>query len=247
MPDGGILSLAIVCEADADRAIATGLTDRVLCAHAEWIEPVVLDAYREWRGLSAGEPYLKIHQVPARARERKLRAHGHFESIPGEPMAHVARLAFLLLASADKHVDAVVILIDSDDDPARRKGLLQAREVRPWPFPIIIGVAHAKRECWVLGGYIAEDELEAERIKALRQELGFDPCKVPHELTAQGDVDKRSAKRILAILSQGNHLRETACWQETNLATLVETGQATGLADYVAEVRERLVPLFVRA
>ena len=54
----------------------------------------------------------------------------------------------------------------------------------------------------------------------IRQELGFDPRERAEQLTAIHDHDKRSAKRVLRHLVQGDPDREAACWKETSLQLL---------------------------
>lgn len=242
----GVTSIAVVCEADADRRIVCDLVDRVLVENVDWIEPVVLDAYREWRGYSRDDAYLKVHHVFLLARQRGMRVQGRFGGEPGGPMSHMARTALVLLATCDSPPDAVIVVVDSDDDhQARRAGLEQARNDRPWPFrTIVIGLAHTKRECWVLAGYAPAGAAEAERLRAVREELGFDPTTRPELLTAQNESAKTSAKRVLRELTGGDVTREPACWQDPDLQTLRGNGRSTGLSDFLEEVEVRLVPLF---
>lgn len=90
-------SLAIVCEARADKETACALADRMLCAEVEWITAEVLDDYRRWRGFLEEESFLTIQHVPTLARQKNIRAHGKFDGNPIAPDEHVGRRALLLL------------------------------------------------------------------------------------------------------------------------------------------------------
>jgi hypothetical protein len=236
--------LAVVCEAAADRRIATGLADRVLCQEIDWLKPEGIDGHRQWQGLEEGSSHLEWHEVKGHARARGLKAHGHFQGEPGAPDAFIARLALLLLAIGERCPDATVLVRDTDGQPERRVGLEQARADRPWPFPVLVGVAHPKRESWVLAGFEPRTRSEEEALARVRQELGFDPRLQAEALSARAPGALRDAKRVLKLLTGEAHDREEACWLDCALDELARRGQLSGLTDYLEEVRTRLVPLF---
>ncbi len=120
----------------------------------------------------------------------------------------------------------------------------QAREAVPEKSRIVIGLAHTKRECWVPASFEPGDAAESKTVHALRAELGFDPCERAEELAAIHDTDKRSAKRVLRLLTGGDSDREVQCWHGADLQTLRDRGSQTGLAAYFEELSGRLVPLF---
>ncbi|MEA2693041.1 MAG: hypothetical protein QOJ16_2428 [Acidobacteriota bacterium] len=235
--------LAIVCEAAADRDTATELADRVLCREVDWLEPESLPLYRRWQGLEEGSRHLEWHWIKSLAEGHRFKPHGHFRGEPGDLNAHEAHKALLLLVEASP--DAVVLVRDTDGEERRRRGLEQARDDRPWPFPVVLGLAHSKRECWVLAGFHPQTSSEEKTLARLRKELGFDPCTGAEGLYASSPGAQRDAKRVLAALVQGPD-RERACWADADLEVLEERGQSTGLAEYLGEVRSRLVPLFLR-
>ena len=247
MNSQGAFVLVVVCEADADRRTACGLADRVLCEEVPWIEPESLEAHRSWRGLDAGSTYLKWSETRNLLRKAGLKAHGHFDGRPGALDAFAARRALLLLRKADFAPDAVVLIRDSDGELDRRIGLEQARAEWQDPIPIVIGLAHPKREAWVLAGFEPKNKKEKVALTAARKSLGFDPCTGSHELYAREPGALRDAKRVLAELTGGRGEREDACWVESRLELLLERGTESGLTAYVQEVRERLVPLFTGA
>lgn len=239
------LSVAVVYEAPADRVTITTLAERVICEVAPWIEPEVLGDYVEWRGFLRSEPHLEWTDVRRRANELKLEV--RFRGVaPLHPYAQNALRAIRVLALAPDRADAIVMVPDSDTDLERLKGLEQARDYAREALPILIGLAHTKRECWHICGFDPNDETERERLEAERQFLGFDPRHKSHELTAKHDDanDKRSAKRVLAALTADDRKREAECLE--SLATLRERGEHNGLRAFLDEVRARLVPLFTR-
>ena len=237
-------SIAVICEAAADQRTACGIADRVLSQEVEWLGPV-LDSLRAWRGLKKNEPFLAWKCVHNLADEANIRTHGHFGTESGHPDAFIARRALALLTvRGEGRIDAVLLIRDSDNQLDRLKGLKQAREQASDLGPIVIGVARTKRECWVLAGFIAEDDQERSRVEELRRELGFHPCLRAEQLTAAHDNDKRSAKRVLNALTDGDYTREEACWMAAPLKTLTERGELSGLRDFIQEVGTHLEPLF---
>lgn len=169
--------------------------------------------------------------------------YGHFDGRPGEADARMARLALLLFAALSRRPDAVVLVRDSDGDSRRRLGLEQARSDRTWPFEIIIGVAEPKRECWVLAGFEAKDREEEERLRKVMERLAFHPVHEAYRLAAREHGAKTDAKVALKELTQSDAERERECLSGTPLPILEERGKDTGLAAYLMEVRERLVPV----
>jgi hypothetical protein len=232
----------VIYEAQADFDLSTELADRVLIESAEWLAEH-LDANRQWIGVGQDGRSLTWASIAKLAREHRVRVHGHFNGAPGEPDAAAARRAIVYLWQRIKSFDAILLIRDQDDQPARRQGLEQARSHHAAHVPVIIGAANPKRECWVLSGFEPGDEPEKAKLAWEKQDLGFDPCVDSHELTAKNDQAKRSAKRVLAALTGGVLERERRCWLKTPLSTLEARGERNGLADYLKEVRKMLVPL----
>ena len=240
-------TFAVVCEAPADRETATGLADRVLCQEVEWIEPDNLELHRRWRGLEGAAFHLEWHEIGSFKEKFGVKAHGSFQGLPGAPDAFAARLALMLFHDLESPPDAVILIRDTDGHQERRLGLEQARRAmrsgEPWPFEVVLGVAHPKRECWVLAGFDPQTEEEEKRLSEFRQELGSDPRLTPETLTAKTRGAIRNAKRVLAGLVAENPDRERVCWKDCDLETLRERGARTGLTDYLEEVRAHLVPI----
>jgi hypothetical protein len=236
-------SFVVVCEARADFVTSSGLADRVFCESIEWIDRDHPEYYRRYDGHTSDEPFLTWARAKELAKEMGIRPRGFIEGQPADLDAEQARRAFVLLEAMWPAVDGIILIRDSDCEEDRRRGLEQARAASSHRDRIVIGLAHTKRECWVLAGFEPCDERERALLAEIRRELGFDPCTQANQLTAIHDHDKRSAKRILRHLVQGDHEREAACWKEASLQLLRDRGGATGLRDYLHEVEERLVPL----
>ena len=238
------LAFIVVCEAATDRVTASSLADVVILNDIAWMDEELLEHSRRCVGLTLNESQLLWRDVHKTAKLAGLKAHGHFDGRPGAADAYIGRLTLLLVKNADITVDAILLIRDDDLDQQRRQGLEQARLSVRLDVPVIIGLAHPKRECWVLAGFEPRDQAEQNRLLAVRQELGFDPRLRASELTAKHDHDKKSAKRVLGLLTDYNPVREHACFQECEMLVLFERGVMTGLRDYLYEVRESIVPLF---
>jgi len=239
------LSIAVVCEGPADRRTGCDIADRVVCEQVRWIEDELLGHLRQWRGVTAVDAHFAWTEVKRRAKTNLIPLDG-FGGEKVAPDAHTARKALWLLRASADPSDAVVMLRDDDGDVRRKEGLELARKYSKPGVPIVLGVAHLKREAWVLAGFEPQGKDENARLAQCRQELGFDPRKKAEQLTAVPDDAKKSAKRVLKFLTGGDLSRETQCWRETNLDLLEQRGESTGLKEYVKEVRTYLAPLFTK-
>lgn len=244
-------NFVVVYEAPADFNTATELADRVMLSKIDWLEPDWLPSQRSWVSTNQDGELLAWKSIPRLAHAAKIRASGHFGTQPAKPDARAARRAISYIHRCFDSVAALVLIRDLDDQPERREGLQQARDhardKTHIAFPIVIGVARVERESWVLSGFLPLDDGERERLQGLRQELGFDPTARPHELTAgKDDLAKKSPKRVLKILVGSDANRERSCWHATPLDHLRSRGGDNGLAEFLDEVDDRLVPLIHR-
>ncbi len=239
------MRIAVVYEANADFSLAVGIADRVLLARLDWLYEEILDSLRSWiPNLPDGLP-MTWTGVSRRARELGIRVHGHFSGEPGEPDAQAGRRALHVIRCEFGQLDAVLLIRDTDDQPQRRDGLEQARGDRNCWCPIILAVPHCEREAWVISGFDPQNQRESERLASETAELGFDPCLYSERLTAcKHDAARRSAKRVLRVLTAGDRSRETSCWMTTDLDKLRNRGARNGLVEYLNELQERLVPVF---
>ena len=236
-------SLAVVCEGPADERTGCGLAERVFCDKVTSVAP---QSFKDcWRGVDTVRKCVFWRELKGIARLKGIRLpHGHFEGEPAKSDAAAARRALRVLMAADAPPQAVVLLRDEDRDGQRRQGLEQARREARLAVAVVVGVANPMRESWVLAGFDPQNDGEQSRLKSLCRELGLDPREKSHLLRARHDADKNSPKRVLRVLTDGYLGREESCWQDTALDTLRRRGKENGLADYLNEVENDLVPLF---
>ncbi|HEX2688715.1 MAG TPA: hypothetical protein VHN14_18965 [Kofleriaceae bacterium] len=237
----------------------SALIDHVLREHAPWISDVLdvaPEGIRTWIGDGEGHDFFDLHRISAYARQHLARVpQGHFNGQPGAPGALMARTTFSIARALSKSlgseaIDGVVLVWDMDGHATDRKlGLDQARAEaqKLVPFRILLGCPDRMREAWVLAGFDPQSQDERDRLDHERQQLGFHPCAEAHLLTAADELAKRSAKRVLAVLTGGAWEREAQCWSQSALATLRERGMHSGLVKFLAEIEERLVPLSAAA
>ena len=240
------LAFVVVCEAQADFQAASALADRVLCEQVDWIEASILDDYRSYCGARPEASHVTWAESAQLANVLGRKVRGHFDGKPGDLDALAGRRAILVVLSKCPEDKSIFLIRDSDGLTARLEGLTQARSEmgEHGDLVIVVGVAHCKREAWILAGFEPLEDGEQGRIAALRQELGFNPCERAHELDAKHDHDKRSAKRALFVLVGNNAERQLDCTTKTPLDLLRHRGQENGLASYLREVNDRVVPLF---
>jgi hypothetical protein len=238
-------SIALVCEAPADRGTTERITTRVVCDHESlrgWMEP----EYLQFRGYRPDDTHLLWREVKATAIANDVTVVGFINGLPASPDAHAALRALWLFYRLDPRPDAVMLIRDSDNDLERRDGLRKARDSEGWPFRVVVGFAHTKRECWHICGFEPKDETEQTRLDDERKALGFDPRLKSHELTAKNDEknNKRSAKRVLSVLAGDDLDREAECL--TAIAVLRNRGEENGLREFLEELETLLIPMFTR-
>lgn len=252
------MKLVAFCESAGDFRLVSGLVDRVLRESGPaWVvdgleTPEVI---RTWQPDGLGRAYFDVHRLDTYVDKLKVRVlHGHFDGRPGGAGALMARTAFLIVRALhrqapDEPIEAIVLVWDVDVQSENRPaGVKAARdEARRWaPFQIICGFPDPEREAWVLAGFEPCDDDEQTCLEALRRELGFSPVLQAVELRAKQPGHPRDIKRVLRELTRGDHEREERCWTEPALETLRARGKDTGLAAFLAEVDEILVPRFKR-
>jgi len=120
----------------------------------------------------------------------------------------------------------------------------RARDDSAVSFTVVLGLAHTKRECWVLTAFEPEDEAERERLDDLKQELGFDPIAEAHLLTAQSSGAKRNAKRVLDKLTEEDLDREDEAIQSVIPEDLEDAGGEVSLQTFICELREAAKSIF---
>jgi len=249
--------LLVFCEAAADFRTISGLVERVLREEGpSWLRDL-LDGpdegareVRDWVRDGESRSFFDVHNLSDYVRHLGIRAPvGHFNGEPGAPGALMAFTAFRVadeLVKQGEAIDAVILVWDMDDqDGDRAQGLDQARaKARSrFSFAIVLGLPNPEREAWVLAGFEPENEAEKDDFKKEREKLGFSPSHEAHRLVAKRDQAIHSAKRVLSVLTNGNPDRAERCLTVTPLDRLRERGQKNGLAAFLKEISEKLLPL----
>lgn len=219
--------IALVCEDQAHRALATFLVDRVLIAEAlergaaHWVNEGSIGWLRSFCGLDASghEPehlrfcpvnraFQAAKNLPDQLRigTRPIKLRGRIDSKPLKPEAGLWRRVLLLFATASPRADALIVVHDTDGNPERLAGLRQALELlneisdNP-PLRVLIAAPHQDAEAWFIAGFIPQDKAESLRLEDLKAELSFNPLEEPHRLTASPNDAPTDAKRVLRILA----------------------------------------------
>lgn len=238
--------IGFVCEAQADLAIGSHLIDRVIRSGAEWVAEIdPLDHLRRFVGHNDESEFVAWSRIDDVARALGIRVRGSFDDTAGMADAKAARRAIFTMRTLHSELAAVVLVRDQDNQLERRDGLNQGREaVRS--IPVVIGLAIRAREAWVISGFDPRSEAEQERMQEVTADAGFDPRMQSHRLTTDtAQSADRKAKRILDVLTSGNWERQAACWEETPLSILRERGRDNGLADFLDEIEQILVPVII--
>lgn len=238
-----MITLAVVCEAEADFLTASTIIDRVICHEVEWIDTDTIEHFREYRGIDDLNPFCKWSEVKTLARQRGIIVAGFMNDVPAFPDAHTATKAIRLFDKLPHRPDVIALVRDSDNDTDRRKGLKQAREASP-AWTIIIGFAHTERECWLLACVCANTDEQNALLDRLRQELGFHPCVSSERLVAtKDDQAVRSPKRVWNLLCEVN-IDAQSCLANATIQQQLDNGRQNGLADFLIEIQQHLIPRF---
>ena len=241
--------VGVVCESAADQRTGCALADRVLFESANGVGVNRFAELRSWIEVDVSQSlFLEWCHVGDLAKQKRIKAHGHFDGVPGEMDAHAARLALRLFYSLGRPPNAVILLRDQDGQDERLRGMQQARDDSKNPFPgaVVIGFARRMREAWVLTGFNATTDSERKTLQELgdgRHGLGFDPTREPERLQSNDPSDQRSPKFVLRKLTDGQPDREETCWMETSLTVLRQRGNACGLTAYLGEIETILRPI----
>lgn len=254
------LPFYVIGEDEVHRALGMALVDAVIrhLAHerdADWLEPELV---RRWSALA--EPVdLPEHRRRGDSHRRgHIRQHGYLAGQPCAPGAHKLRALLVEHARAERTPALLVLLQDTDGDPALGKGV---RQVQDWAAarddlpPVAIGCAHREAEAWFMAtpGLAAK---QPQRLQQARAALGFDPTRQPERLSAQPNDALTDAKRVLrfVLLAEGERLAagvpdsvspsleevdELAAQLAADLGHLAQF-KACGLAPFVAALKAAL-------
>lgn len=239
------LEVTVVAEARADFEMGFGLARRVSSDLGTGHE-------LSSRGLTAGESFTvwsrvcKLVSSEGRSEARRPRrfalSRGPFKGGDAETAWKIAGL--FALEGARSEGSTILLVRDTDNESERADGLRREVErLKQNGVPVLLALAHPKREAWVLHGFELRNRREEDSLTRQIAKLGFDPRLNSHRLTAEGRKGKLNAKQVLEDLVENDHDREAVCWQKTSLATLKDRGGRTGLADLLDQLRYWLATL----
>jgi len=247
-----MLEFVVVAEAEADARLVCDLADRIFLEEGpDWIYEELLPNLRRWSGFD-GPTYTRWPAIKAAMREHRARPHylGYVQGKPQRSACAESRKAILFAIERQKArgIDRLVLAKDLDSQPDRREGMRQARDEKQAELIVVLATPNPKREAWVLNGFICDGMDEEQKLSHIYQRLGFDPCEEAHRLryASRASRPERDPKRILGDLTNQNSEREERCWKETALATLQKRGEQTYLKEFLAEVKDRLLPLLLK-
>lgn len=254
-----MLEFIVIVESSTDAQTATKLAERVLVEKVDWLEPELLQNLFRWSGLEVDTEHScwrDINNVMQRARESglpipKFLGHGRNGVLKADGAAtmKILNLVRLFQLKNVRQIRVVFFIRDLDNQPERREGIEQARSEhidRQPKLEIVIGTADRMREAWVLNGFVPFDQKETQILEGIKSQLNFDPCEESHRLRSNSWEEPerfRNPKVVLEELVGNNRLREQRCWEETSLELLRQRGSNTGLAAYLQEIEQRLVPV----
>ncbi len=231
------LGIVVAAEDESDARRIKSLIDKVLIAEIAWLgeQPELLGCLREWRSHDGAATFLDIHGIHELADARRLPSpHGYFD---GRPAAQDYRSAVraMWLLKADRLPSALVWVRDTDGETSRITGWTDACTQAGEDFSVLVGgFPHECMEAWLLVA-LTVDRRSSE-FQKLRQKLGFDPLAHPERLSHKKRVPK-SAKGVCEALEVGE---ET--WLDADLNDLDQRGAGCGLTEFMAALRDKLVP-----
>jgi hypothetical protein len=247
-----MLEFVVVSEAEADARLVCDLADRIFLEEGpDWIDEQLLPNLRNWSGFDHPTytrwPAIKDAMREHRARPRYL---GHVQGKPQGAACAESRKAILLAIERQKScsIDGLILSKDLDSRSERREGMRQARDEKQAELVVVLATPNPKREAWVLNGFVCNGTDEEQKLSRICKQLSFNPCEEAHRLRYSSRTSRpdRDPKRILGDLTNQNSEREERCWKETALSILQARGRQTHLEEFLAEVRERLLPLLTK-
>jgi hypothetical protein len=244
--------IMIVGEGVTEYEAISELIDQALMARIEYIEPETISAFRTFVGLSHFEPFERLRTSPGERRQDYRRA---VRKAWGEPISHPVELVIATklqeilshYSDREQELPYLVIVKDTDADEECRDAIRNLRVLYE-AERLVIGYQHAELECWLIAAFEPTDGHERQRLRDMDHgELpgcGFNPCLRSHDLTNTGpdhDGIKLSPKRVLRYLTAGDRSRALHGLHRDNHATLIQRGEHNGLADFLGDIRSRLI------
>ena len=246
----------VVAENEADARMVCALADRVLIEDEnspDWLDETLLPHSRSWTSIEGTNLCTRWTTISDLYQKHRLpRYRGHINNSPQGVDTAVTRKAIRLVLKIkekqpERDIIALVLSRDLDSQRERRQGIQQAIAEAGDSLPVALAAQYPKRENWILNGFRDSNEQEKQRLATIRQRLKFDPCEEAHRLRYSSNTSDpaRNPKRIVEELEIGFE-REQKCWHEVSLDILRTRGENTYLRHYLDDVKEKLLPLFLK-
>jgi hypothetical protein len=239
--------IGVACEDNGHFFAVTRIVDDVLVATHRWLDGILADC-RSWRGMVDGEHWYKYNPDDANDLRPitidgvRIAPQGRIRGEPLRPEAGMWRKILMLFCHSNPRPEVVVLVRDVDGFTDRWAGVKQARDAFPWPFSVALALAEPEVEAWLVSGFVPHGPGERKVLEGIRRKLSFDPTTESHRLTSHPNDAPTDSKRILAELCGINEERRRACLADR--ATLRERGAANGLALFLDDVDQQIVPIF---
>ncbi|MDX9722728.1 MAG: hypothetical protein RBU37_18415 [Myxococcota bacterium] len=246
-----MIAIAVICEDRGHFEAVCHLADGTLVDGHPWLDGI-LDVSRRWRGFNEQQSWSKfgeadeiLSQLPRIGRQHR---HGYIAGEALKPEAAMWRKVLLALQHGSSPPEAVILVRDLDrvgegnNRSDRRAGAEQVRGKLMWSFQIALALAEPEVEAWHVAGFVACGDDERAQLDALRKELAFDPTTDSHRLSSHPNDSPRDAKRVLRRLCGHDEPRRERCLEDRGL--LRERGKHNGLARFLDELEEHILPLF---
>lgn len=182
-----------------------------------------------------------------RARNPRLNLRG---TVDGKPLGiEGMKWRLRVMAAIEQGADVVVIGIDTDGDADRITGARQAGLSYASSLLTLIAAPHQDAEGWLIVGLGELKPHERSRHAEVCDDLGFDPMKRPHRLTAHPNDAQTDAKRVLQRLLFGTMRSRALSAEEvvhvmsrcfTSLDEARRHGVECGLSEFIEAVETEL-------
>jgi len=208
------------------------------------------------RGHDPGLEYTRTASLADLGKQRKLRPHGKFDEIGPHLGIAIEVIVALRLRKVTRHADKPMVYFRDTDGSDFDAGALSAavREILsanplqglhdPFEDPVVIGVAHPKREAWILLGFEAETEDERAAHAKARRKLGHCPVAQPERIDATSKGSKRDIKEVLGslIIAGERHEREARCLDSDRVHCISDSSpDPTGVGRFLSDVRQKVL------
>lgn len=233
--------VCVVCEAEFDFLVVRELFERVARESVDWLDGHELDDFFHFCSDEA-RPFYMWSRVGQLGEKLPFRKQGRVSEGPGAVAAKRAVNLVISQHSALRDRGIILLVLDADKRPDREEGLKAAQAANAFLRErVVVGCANSKIECWCLC-CLEDSDVPADRLAAVRRNLGYNPLQKAHELTARQNDNKAKhvAKKVLADLLGDDVDAYRAGIASMPLRRMREKGTEVSIASFVAELSQAL-------